>query len=85
MPRTRYLMVHMDHHTLDSLAGVVREALGATDLSDREIERRTGISRTTLDRRLADGDFRLSQLSRIAHLLEVPAWKLLKRASEAAA
>lgn len=80
-------MVHMNHpNTLASVAQVVAEALDATALSDREIERRTGIARTTLTRRLADGDFRLiSELAPIARLLGVPLHDLVRRAEEPAA
>lgn len=77
-------MVHM-HHTLSNLAQVVGEALGATGLSDREIERRTGLSRTTLARRLADGDFKFSEATRIAKLLDVDLSALVRQAEERAA
>lgn len=78
-------MVHMDHHTLASLAVVVREALDDATLSDREVERLTGIPRTTLVRRLADGDFKFSELVRLASVITVPTWQLVKRAEEPAA
>jgi hypothetical protein len=87
MPHSRYSMVHMDHpNTLASLATVVAEALDATALSDREIEAQTGIARTTLKRRLADGDFRfVSELAPIARLLGVKVHEIVRQAEEPAA
>lgn len=80
-------MVHMDHPTtLATLARVVAEALDATELSDRQIAERTGIARTTLTRRLEDGDFKLvSELARIARVLGVPVSELVRKAEERAA
>ena len=63
--------MHMSHPTSELLAQVAREQLDATSLSEREIQRRTGISRDTLDRRITAGELRSSDLLKIAALLGI--------------
>jgi hypothetical protein len=67
------------------LARVAREELDAISLSEREIERRTGIPRDTLNRRITAGELRSRDLLKIAALLDIPLSKLVARAEKRAA
>ena len=75
----------MSHPTPELLARVAREELDAISLSEREIERRTGISRDTLNRRIAAGELRSGDLLKIAALLNIPLSVLIARAEGRAA
>lgn len=75
----------MSHLTPELLAQVARDELDALDLSDREIERLTGISRDTLKRRIASGALYGGDLIKIAGLLGVPLSVLVARAEGRAA
>jgi len=68
------------------LSEVVGNALESTGLSDRQIEAKTGISRLTLKRRLADGSkFTVAELERIATLTDTRVSVLVALAEETAA
>ena len=68
------------------LSEVVGNALESTGLSDRQIEAKTGISRLTLKRRLADGSkFTVAELERIATLTDTRVSALVALAEETAA
>lgn len=71
--------------TPEHVSEVVRDALAGTDLSDREIERRTGIPRNTLDRRLAAGTLTVPDGIAIARLLGVRLSAIVAKAEEKAA
>lgn len=86
MPYLRHTVAHMSHPlTPEILARVAREELKATSLSEREIERRTGISRDTLNRRIEAGELRSSDLLRISRLLGIKLSTLVARAEKRAA
>lgn len=54
-------------------AELIRSQLAAHDLSVAALAEATGIPRMTLTRRLADpGSFTLSELSRVAAVLDLP-------------
>lgn len=74
----------MSHLTPDTLAQVARAELDSTGLSEREIEKRTGISRETLNRRIAAGELRSRDLLKIAELIGEPLSALVARAERAA-
>ena len=82
MARLRHTIHHMNHLTPELLAQVVRAELDATGLTEREIQRRTGISRDTLNRRIAAGDLRSRDLLRIAGVLDIPLSVLVARAEK---
>jgi transposase len=67
------------------LARVAREELDATSLSEREIQRRTGIPRDTLNRRITAGELRSGDLLAICRLLDIPLSKLARLAEKRAA
>ena len=85
MQHLRYRVAHMSQPTPELLARVAREELDAISLSEREIERRTGISRETLNRRIAAGELRSGDLLKIAALLGIPLSKLVRIAERRAA
>jgi lambda repressor-like predicted transcriptional regulator len=69
-------VAHMSHSTTSNHLGqVVRDALGEAGLltekgkASREADRRTGVSRATLDRLFVSGDFKPQQLAGIAAAL----------------
>lgn len=70
--------------TPELLARVAREELDALSLPEREIQRRTGISRDTLHRRIAAGELRSRDLLRISDLLGVKFSTLARRAEKRA-
>lgn len=71
--------------TPELLARVAREELDALSLSEREIQRRTGISRDTLDRRVSSGELRSRDLLKISDLLGIKLSTLIARAEKRAA
>lgn len=75
----------MSHLTPELLAEVVGAELEATGLSAREIQRRTGLARDTLKRRIAAGSLDSRDLIKAANLLDVPLSKLVAKAEETAA
>lgn len=85
MARLRHTVVHMTRLTPEMLAQVVRDELDATGLAEREIERRTGISRDTLQRRVAAGELRSGDLLKVAALLDITLSALVARAEKRAA
>ena len=75
----------MDLLTPDFLAQVVRDELARTELSAREIERRSGIPRNTLERRLNSGELTLGNLIAVARLLGLRLSALVRLAEQRAA
>jgi predicted transcriptional regulator len=78
----------MDHFTTitDSLAGVVRDGLGAANLTLRDASHATGIPLTTLHRRVkGHSAFTVAELGHIADLLQTTPSTLVARAEERAA
>lgn len=75
---------------LDRLAKVVHDLLlrdgflGEDGKATREAERKTGISRSTLDRKLTSGDFNYRELVLIARALGIKT-SAITRAAEVAA
>ena len=57
------------------IADAVRAALG--DRAVKRLADDTGIPRSTLDRRLRDGNFSVAELFKVAHALGVPASTLM--------
>ena len=81
----RHRVFRMSHPSPELLARVAREELDALSLSEREIQRRTGISRDTLDRRVTAGELRSGDLLKIAALIGIPLSELIARAEGRAA
>lgn len=50
----------------------------------REVERATGLARTTLTRKISSGDFKVSELEALAALLGLKASALIGMAEDAA-
>lgn len=85
-------VAHVSHYTTSNHLGqVVRDALGEAGLltetgaASREADRRTGVSRATLDRLFVSGDFRPQQLSSIAAALGTTGSALMALAERKAA
>lgn len=73
------------NHSASPLSEVVSTALATTNLSDRQIESLTGISRATLKRKLADnGKFTIAEIERIAELIGIRTSQLIARSEDAA-
>ena len=79
-------LAHVSQSPATNLAKVVTDALADARLltadgkASREADRRTGISRSTLDRLLVSGEFKPTQLVGVASAAGVEAWELMRRA-----
>ena len=67
------------------LGEVVAEAMHKAGISENQASLRTGISRQTLRRRLAAGNFTATELATIAAVLDTRASRLFALAEEKAA
>lgn len=63
-----------------ALGEVVASALVEAGLTPNKAARRSGIPRSTLERRLVTGDFKYSELEQVASLLGVATSELTRRA-----
>jgi transcriptional regulator with XRE-family HTH domain len=66
-----------------SVASVVTERLKAEGFTQVSLADKSGIPRTTLQRRLSDGDFTVSELARVARALRTTPDELVSRAHNA--
>jgi transcriptional regulator with XRE-family HTH domain len=75
----------MSNPTTNRLGEVIAEAMHEAGISENQAALRSGISRQTLRRRLAGGNFTATELVAIASILDTRASRLYARAEETAA
>lgn len=74
----------MSNPPTQQLGAVIAAEMRAAGISESRAALESGISRQTLRRRLASGDFTSRELISLAAVLNVPASRLMARAESAA-